>query len=146
MRRMTNDLRAGAGDPVNGRIVFRKHCATCHKLHGEGGEVGPDLKAANRKDRDFLLVSLVDPGAVVRREFVTYALATTSGQVLSGLIVEQDAAAVTLLDEKGVRHRIARSEIEQVKELTTSLMPERLLEGLSPDQLRDLFAYLQSDP
>jgi putative heme-binding domain-containing protein len=43
--------------------LFRKHCATCHKLFDEGEAIGPDLTHANRKDRDYLLVSIVDPSA-----------------------------------------------------------------------------------
>src|SRR5262249_7493716 len=67
MRRLNNDLNAGKGDPTAGRLVFRKHCAACHQLFGEGEKVGPDLTTAN-KDRDFLLANIVDPSAVIRRE------------------------------------------------------------------------------
>src|SRR5207253_1213898 len=67
VRRLNNDLRAAAGDPSKGKVLFETHCATCHKLFGEGKDVGPDLTTANRGDRDYLLVSLVDPSAVVRK-------------------------------------------------------------------------------
>jgi mono/diheme cytochrome c family protein len=67
VRRLNNDLRAGPGDTLRGRELFTKHCATCHRLFDQGGTVGPDLTHANHKDRDYLLVSTVDPSTVVRK-------------------------------------------------------------------------------
>ena len=64
-RRLNNDLRAAVGHAQRGHEVFRKQCGTCHKLFGEGETIGPDLTHANRKDRNFLLSSIVDPSAVV---------------------------------------------------------------------------------
>lgn len=143
MRRFQNDLRAGHGDAARGKELFAKHCGTCHVLFGEGSNIGPDLTTANRGDRAALLANIVDPSAVVRREYLPFVIETAAGQILSGLIVEQDAASLTLLDAKNNRTRLDRSEIEAIREATTSLMPERLLDELSPQQLRDLFAYLE---
>jgi putative membrane-bound dehydrogenase-like protein len=145
VRRLNNDLRAAAGDRQRGRLVFQKHCASCHRLFGEGETVGPDLTFANRQDRDYLLISLVDPSGVVRKEYQAFNIHTTDGRVLAGLIVEQSPATVTLRDGKGDRTRIARSEIEVIKESATSLMPDSLYKELNPDELRDLFRYLQDE-
>jgi putative heme-binding domain-containing protein len=120
-------------------------CATCHRLQGEGETIGPDLTYANRHDRDFLLVSLVDPAGVVRKEYQAYNLATKDGRVLSGLIVEQTPDVITLRGAKGERTRVARSEIENLKEMESSLMPESLYKEFSPEQLRDLFSFLQAE-
>src|SRR5262249_1490479 len=103
VRRLNNDLRAGDGDPRRGREIFRKACANCHQLFGEGEKVGPDLTHANRKDRDALLVSIVDPSAVIRKEFVAHVVQTTDGRTLSGLLVEQTPGRVTLLTAKNER-------------------------------------------
>jgi len=146
VRRLNNDLRAAPGDPVRGRPLFRDRCATCHRLHGEGETIGPDLTHANRRDRDFLLVSLVDPAGVVRKEYQAYNVATKDGRVLTGLIVEQTPDVINLRDAKGERIRVARSEVEELKELDASLMPESLYKEFSPEQLRDLFSFLQSEP
>jgi putative membrane-bound dehydrogenase-like protein len=145
MRRLTNDLRAGDGMPAAGRALFVKHCATCHKLFGEGESVGPDLTHANRKDRDYLLVSIVDPSAVIRKEYVAYNVQTTDGRSLTGLIAEQTPSAVTLLDGKNQRTKIARDKIDSMHESPVSLMPENLLKELKPQELRDLFSYLQCE-
>ena len=143
MRRFSNDLRAGSGDVANGKELFKKHCAPCHILNKEGNKIGPDLTTANRKDTAALLANLVDPSAVVRREYVNYAVLTEDGRLLTGLLAEQDAASVTVLDEKNQRTKIPRGEIEEIREAEVSLMPEKLLEKLTPQELRDLFAYLQ---
>jgi putative membrane-bound dehydrogenase-like protein len=143
MRRFNNDLRAGSGEPARGKALFTRHCATCHVLFGEGGKVGPDLTTANRGDRAALLANIVAPSAVVRREYINYTVATGDGRVLTGLLAEQDAAGITILDAKNQRTRLRREEIDDIREADVSLMPERLLEQLTPQELRDLFAYLQ---
>jgi putative heme-binding domain-containing protein len=145
MRRLANDLRSAPGVPSRGQPLFRKHCATCHRLFGEGGQVGPELDSANRGDRGFLLASLVDPSAVIRRQYLGYTVTTRGGRVVTGVLAEQDGGAVTLLDAQGQRVRLPRSEIESLIESETSPMPERILEALTPDELRDLFAYLEGN-
>ncbi|MFO1019086.1 MAG: PVC-type heme-binding CxxCH protein [Planctomycetales bacterium] len=143
IRRFNNDLRAGKGDLTSGKALFTKHCATCHKLQGEGNAIGPDLSGTVKGDLNSLLTNIVDPSAVVKRDFLSYTLVTHAGQIYTGLIAAQDAASVTLLDAKNQRQRINRDQIEEFKESPVSLMPEKLLEPLSPQELRDLFAYLQ---
>jgi putative heme-binding domain-containing protein len=145
MRRLSNDLRAEPGNPARGRQLFDKHCATCHRLYGEGQQIGPDLTFANRKDREYLLASIVDPSAVIRKEFLSYNVRTVDGRLLSGLIAEQSPSSVTLVDAKGERVAISRNDIEAIHESTVSLMPENLLKGWSPREVRDLFGYLQSE-
>jgi putative heme-binding domain-containing protein len=142
MRRFSNDLRAGTGDAVRGKPLFTKHCATCHVLAGEGNKVGPELTTANRSDQAALLANIVDPSSVIRREYTNCNLVTTDGRIFTGLLAEQDAASVTVLDAKNQRTKIPRNDIEDLRESDVSLMPEKLLEQLSPQELRDLFAYL----
>jgi putative membrane-bound dehydrogenase-like protein len=144
MRRFNNDLRVGGGNAISGKTVFKTQCAICHKLFGEGNQVGPDLTKANRGDRAALLANLVDPSAVIRREFMSYVVETKSGRVLTGLIATQNAAEIILLDAKNKRTPIARNRIEVIRESPVSLMPEKILDQLKPQELRDLFAYLKS--
>jgi putative membrane-bound dehydrogenase-like protein len=144
VRRINNDLRAAPGDPKAGHALFTKHCATCHKLFNEGGAIGPDLTHANRFDRDDLLVNVVDPSRVIRKEFLSFTANTTDGRVLTGLIVEQSPQRLTLVNAKNERTTLLRSEIVSLAESPVSLMPEGLLQPLKPQELRDLFSYLQS--
>lgn len=143
MRRFANDLRARPGTPAAGKPLFVKHCGKCHQLFGEGNKVGPDLTPANRNDQDALLANIVDPNSVIRREYMNFIVETTSGQIETGIIAERDASSITLLDAKNERRKIPLSEIDVLREADVSLMPEKLLEPLTPDELRDLFSFLR---
>lgn len=143
VRRLNNDLRAGTGDAVAGREVFSRRCASCHLLFGQGQKVGPDLTTANRTDREALLISLVDPSSVIRKEYVSLVLQTTDGRIVTGLPLGETPAGITLVDSKGVPQTIAAGEIEATAHSTVSLMPDDLYRQLTPQELRDLFAYLQ---
>ncbi|WP_417386660.1 PVC-type heme-binding CxxCH protein [Gimesia sp.] len=144
IRRISNDLRAGSGNLAQGKVLFAKQCATCHKLYEEGKEIGPDLTKANRQDQSFLLVSIVDPNTQIRKEYLNYILVTTNGRILNGLLVEETPASVTLLNAKNERTTVSREDIEELKASPVSLMPEDLLKKLTPQQVRDLFRYLQN--
>ena len=146
VRRLNNDLRAAAGDASAGHRLYKQHCASCHQLFGEGAKVGPELTTANRQDRDFLLVSLVDPNSVIRKEFMSVVVLTTGGRVLTGLPIERNDAFLTLVDAKGEKQNVLKSEIEELQDSPISLMPENLYMQLKPQELRDLFEYLQMKP
>jgi putative membrane-bound dehydrogenase-like protein len=132
------------GNAARGRLVFQQVCAGCHRLFDEGAAIGPDLTGAERGNLDFLLTSLVDPSALVRKEFQAQTVATTDGRVLSGLVVEESGQSLTLFDSKQEKTVIPRSSIEEQKPSNTSLMPEGVLDTLTEEQIRDLFKYLQS--
>ena len=146
IRRLTNDLRAGKGDRDRGKVLFTKHCATCHRLFDEGGTIGPDLTGGARGDTVALLANIVDPSAVIRPAYLSYAVVTTTGRVATGIITAQDNAGLTLADSKNPPTRFTRDEIEELRPLATSIMPEGLLKSLSAAEVRDLFSYLQDQP
>jgi putative heme-binding domain-containing protein len=131
------------GDAVKGKDLFTKTCATCHKLFGEGNSIGPDLTGADRKNTDWLLSQIVDPSAFIRPEFVNHNVEMKDDRSLSGLIAEQSDSAITLLDAQNQRTVLNRAEVKEIRASSTSLMPEGLLEALEPQQVRDLFSYLQ---
>ena len=83
-----------------GQVLFEKNCGTCHTLFGRGTKLGPDLTTADRKNREWLLLNVVDPSAVVRLDYAAYSVVTGDGHVLNGLIAEATPQAVTLLDAK----------------------------------------------
>jgi putative heme-binding domain-containing protein len=114
-------------------------------LFGEGAKVGPDLTSADRKNRDALLINILDPSGTIRPEYVSQTALLTDGRVLTGLVSESGSGQLTFVDAKNQKVTVARDEIEEIKPAEQSLMPERLLETLTPTELRDLFRYLQSD-
>ncbi len=138
-------LGAGEGNLDAGHKLFMKHCGVCHRLHGEGEKIGPDLTSADRKNRDALLLNILDPSGTIRPEYISQTAVLVDGRVLTGLVIESSAQQVTFVDAKQQKTTVARDEIEQIQPATTSLMPERLLEQMAEQEVRDLFRYLQSD-
>ncbi len=143
VRRLNNDLRAAPGNAAAGHLVYKKHCASCHQLFGEGTKLGPELTSANRQDRDFLLISLVDPNSVIRKEFVNIVVQTKDGRVLTGLPASRNETGLTLVNAKNEPVVIPAAEIDELHESPVSMMPADLHRQLAPQDLRDLFSYLQ---
>lgn len=139
-------LKTGQGDAVHGAALFKKTCATCHKLHGDGAAIGPDLTGYERKNLDYMLLSIVDPSAAIREEYTNFRVLLVDGRVLSGFVREQNDQTVTLQNAENPALVIPRDEIEAGPlAVDKSLMPDRLLSEMTAAQIRDLFAYLQSD-
>ena len=133
------------GDTVRGSQIYEKICASCHKLHGKGNTIGPDLTGAERKDRLKLIRNIVDPSSEIRPQFISHVAVTNDGRVITGLLAESNAESITLLDAKNKRTLLSRSDLAELRESTVSLMPEKLLDELTDQQIRDLLAYVQSD-
>jgi putative heme-binding domain-containing protein len=138
-------LHKAPGDAPRGRQHFEKVCANCHKLHGLGAAVGPDLTGAERKNRELLVRNIVDPSGMIRQEYLAQVAVTKDGQVLTGLLAESTVDTITLVDAKNQRTVLKRSDLEELQESPVSLMPENLLDQLTDQQIRDLIAYLQTD-
>lgn len=143
VRRLNNDLRAADGDLAKGRVLFTNHCGRCHKLNGEGNAIGPELTGANRTDRQWLLTSLVDPSGVVRKEYQSQILEMKDGRVMDVLIISQTGGLLKVIDSQGKEFQVIAGEVIDRRDSPTSLMPDGLYKLFRPQELRDLFAYLQ---
>jgi putative heme-binding domain-containing protein len=137
-------LSRGSGNLSNGHKLFVKNCAICHRLYGEGNQIGPDLTAADRKNLNVLLPNVIDPSAVIRPEFRCYNVVLDDGRILTGLLADANDSTVTVLDAKNQRTVVKRSDIEELKVSETSLMPENVLLPLGDQDLCDLFAYIRA--
>jgi putative heme-binding domain-containing protein len=142
--RLTDVLAKGAGNPYQGKKLFSQSCGKCHVLFADGGKIGPNLTTFKRDDLRGMLLNVVQPGAEIREGFENYLVRTADGRTLSGLIVDQDAQLVVLRGADGNDVPLAREEIEDMRAVPLSLMPEGILKPFSEQQLRDLFAYLRS--
>jgi putative membrane-bound dehydrogenase-like protein len=147
-RQLTDKLRAqltpavlASADLSKGRAEFHRLCAACHMLYGQGGRIGPDLTGSGRADLGYLLDNLVDPSAVVGADYRFVILTLQDGRVLTGVVAAQTGKTLTLrtlTEEVTVeKTQVARQDVSPL-----SMMPEGLLSTLTPDQARDLIAYL----
>ncbi|MFO1009739.1 MAG: PVC-type heme-binding CxxCH protein [Planctomycetota bacterium] len=128
-------------DLPRGREVFSRTCEQCHTLFGTGGKVGPDLTGSNRADLAYLLSNVVDPNAVVPKDYLATNVFLKDERVVSGLLQKQTDTSITLATENDVVV-IARADVDELKLTTLSTMPEGLLDALPMDDVRDLVAYL----
>ncbi len=135
--------RSTTSDPLKGKLIFEQKCATCHQLFGKGQKIGPDLTSAERQSLAPLVGHIVDPSGNIRPEFRAFLVETKDGRALTGLVAEETGGAVTLLDAKGERIVIPRDRIEEMRASPLSLMPEKILDTLSDQEIIDFFAYLR---
>jgi len=140
--KFTPDVLAKANLP-HGRVIFAKTCGVCHTLFDSGGQVGPNLTGAQRVNLDYVLGKVLDPSAVVSRDYRMTLIKTKDGRVINGIVQQETNAAITL---KAPNETIVvqKDEIEKRKVSDTSLMPEGLLAAMSDEDARDLLAYLAS--
>jgi putative membrane-bound dehydrogenase-like protein len=133
------------GDPVAGKVLFKKHCSACHKLDGVGHDVGPNLLAVlGNKSGDDLLVAVFDPNREVDPRYRTYQVGTADERVLTGIVVTETPTSITLRRAEGAEDVILRANLSLFRATTLSLMPVGLEKELRHQDVADLFAYLRS--
>lgn len=127
-----------------GKAHFQRVCAQCHRIGGVGNDVGAPLKQLGDKSAQQLLEAILDPNQEVDPRYTSYSILLADDRVLSGIIRGESANQIDLVEAGGQQHRIARSEIVQIKNNAVSLMPIGIEEQLTPVQLAELIAFLQS--
>ena len=137
-------MNTASGNPYQGKKLFLESCGKCHKLFDDGGNIGPNLTTYKRDDLRGMLLNVVSPSAEIREGFENYLVRTADGRTLNGFIADQDPQVVVLKGADGQSISLARDDIEDMKAVKISIMPEGQLKTFSDQQIRDLFAYLRS--
>mgnify|MGYP003892859165 CR=1 FL=1 len=133
-------VAALTGNSANGHALFLANCAACHKLKGEGNEIGPDLGTIAGKPTEQLLEAIFDPSRAVEQRYLLQTITLKDGRTLAGLVSEQNANAVTL--KLGtVTEVILREQVAKIETSNKSLMPDGLEAILNPQQTADLLAW-----
>jgi putative membrane-bound dehydrogenase-like protein len=131
------------GDPVAGKIVFEKQCASCHELDGTGAAVGPNLAAMASRGRESLLFNVLVPNGEVDAKNHEYVLLTADGQFVTGLIAGETSTAVTLRGADNKTTTLLRVDIEEMRDTGKSLMPEGFEKLIDQRAMADLLTYLE---
>jgi quinoprotein glucose dehydrogenase len=134
------------GDARSGARVFREnaavYCLRCHKVRGDGGEVGPELTGiGEKKDRAYLLESIVMPSKTIAEGFETRVLALDDGTIVAGVVKAEDDATITLATPEATLVTVEKSRIEEQRG-GDSAMPADLVTKMTLRELRDLIEYL----
>jgi putative heme-binding domain-containing protein len=142
-------ILALAGDAARGRKLFFEtsgvQCRNCHRIAGQGTEVGPDLDQIGKKyDRAQILDNILNPSRQIEEKYLTYLLTTKKGLAHSGLLVSRDAARVVLKDGTNKLIEVAAGDVELLAPQQKSVMPDLLLRDLTAEQVADLTAFLSS--
>jgi len=130
------------GDAFNGKQVFQKHCANCHRLQDVGHEVGPDLAAYGGKSVQSLLIALFDPNQAVDPRYQNYIAVLNDGRSVTGLITEETSSGFTLLAAEAKKQHVLRSEVDELRSTGKTLMPEGFEQNATTDNINDLWAWV----
>ena len=92
-----NEVKVTAGDVKRGEDLFYHSpvaaCASCHRVNGKGGDVGPILDGiAVRSDKSYIEESLMDPNAKFAKGFESLTISPMPP--LGVLLKEQELADI----------------------------------------------------
>ncbi|CAN5336193.1 hypothetical protein BH23VER1_BH23VER1_02570 [soil metagenome] len=133
------------GDPDVGREIFAAACASCHRLEGEGFNVGPDLYGIRNQPKDAILLHIVVPNREVLAGFTGHVVTLKNGRSAAGLIGSETATSITVRQALGIEETFLRDDIAKVEALPVSLMPDGLEAAWSEDDLAGLLAFLRGE-
>ena len=138
------DLAGQPGDLAAGRAIFKERCMVCHQVGDEGENIGPVLDGAAVKGLESLVRSVLTPNAGVEPGYRTMRVITTDNQIIEGFLAEESDQAITLRQQRVEEMRVPQENIKRAYYLSLSVMPEGLLDDMTPRELSDLFNYLQT--
>jgi putative heme-binding domain-containing protein len=130
------------GDRAHGHILFTQNCSVCHRLQGEGHNIGPDLGTVVDKPAQELVVAILDPNQAVDPAYTGYTVVTKDDRELSGILAAETPNSITLRMAGGAEELISRGELKEFTSSGRSLMPEGFEAGLKPQDLADLISYV----
>jgi len=135
-------LKANA---ANGHEVFKRVCASCHKLGSDGANVGPDLTGVRNQTAEVLLLHILVPEYEIYPGYISYEVETKDGESLSGLLASETASSVTLRRALAQEDTILRANIASMTSTSLSLMPQELEKTMTKQELADVIGFLKGE-
>lgn len=142
-RRLLNDKALSGANLAEGKKLFVTTCGPCHKMYGEGGDLGPDITGSNRTNLDYLLTNILEPSADIQDDYKMVVITTRDGRTYAGTVASENSANLTLKVVGQDPVVIAKSTIQSREVTPVSMMPPGLLEALSEQEVINLVAFLQ---
>jgi putative membrane-bound dehydrogenase-like protein len=131
------------GDAARGQLVYRRECMNCHKLRGDGHDVGPSLETVQHRSPQEILIHVLDPNREVSPNFLDYTVRLRDGRVLTGLIATETDHTLTLHRAQNQKDNILREDIDDITSSGKSLMPEGVEQKITVPEMADLISYLR---
>ena len=142
-RALLNDTAMSAANAQNGRTIYLRTCGACHRMHAEGGTIGPDLTGSNRTNLSYLLLNVLEPNAEVPDAYKLVVITTRDGRTYSGNVVSETDRQLTLRIVGRDTVPINKADIQSREVTATSMMPPGLFDAMTDREVVDLVAYLQ---
>lgn len=142
-KQLLTEKALGNADISDGKLVFENTCAPCHKMFGEGGEVGPDLTGSNRTSVDYILFHVLRPDAVVQDAYKMVVVNMRDGRTYTGTLVGKNEQQITMQLVSREPVVLNKSEIESRENTDVSMMPPHLLDNLDEEEVINLVSYLR---
>jgi putative membrane-bound dehydrogenase-like protein len=138
-------VATGPVDLATGHAVAKKTCFICHKLHGEGADIGPDLTGVGRSSLDALLHNVINPNEIIGAGYENVEIETKDERTLSGRMVENTDSIVKLVMAGPAEVVVAKSDIKSQRVTENSAMPEGL-EQMPDEDFRNLIWFILAPP
>jgi putative heme-binding domain-containing protein len=132
------------GDATHGKKLYEERCSSCHRLGGEGHDLGPDLVTVQATGKEKMLGNILDPNREVAPQFQAYEVELKDGDSLIGLVGNETASSVTVRQAFGKEEVVPRSNIARIRNQNQSLMPEGLEAGLKLQDVADLLEFVST--
>lgn len=133
-----------SGEPGQGRALFSKHCANCHRIGDIGTNVAPDISDSRVKSKPQLLTDILQPNLAIDAGYISYIATLEDGRVLTGVVSDETPTTLTLKQAEGKSDTLLRSEIEEITSTRKSLMPEGFENDLDKQAMADLISFIKN--
>ena len=137
-------LYQSGGDTSQGKRLYEQHCQSCHAIGAQGHRVGPDLTAVAGRSPEDIIIDILDPNRSVAADGHAYTILTRDGEVLAGVIAGENTTTITVKKAGGEMVSVLRQEIQELRHLGKSLMPEGFEATITPEKMNSIVAFLKS--
>ena len=143
---MQEMVAAKKGDRGKGKAVFNRVCSACHQYDNLGKKFGPNLTGlGDRMTKEHIVRSILYPNEEISKGYETVQVLDVDGVATVGFVLSENDDEIVLGVADGKTKTIAQDDIEVLKEMKASSMPEALIETISPNEFLDLLAFLMGD-